>query len=177
MNSHHIRALVAFVAVCAGVALAWQWLNQPTDQPIALPTHVQSASVSTVVMVDVAGGVKSPGVVEVPAGSRVQDAIKAAGGLKRGVVPGVNLARVVVDGEQIFVGQQVAGSSAGGKVNINRATAAELESLPGVGPVLAGRIVEYRNEHGSFQSWKDVDGVSGVGPSMLDKLRDVATIG
>ena len=131
------------------------------------------------VVVDVAGFVKHPGIVELPIGSRVHDAIEAAGGVLPHHRAEVNLARVLVDGEQIYVGQEVgaSGASAGGKLNINRANAAAIEGLPGVGPVLAQRIIDYRTSHGSFKKIEDLDNVSGVGPSMMAKLKPLVTVG
>jgi competence protein ComEA len=126
-----------------------------------------------VVVVDVVGRVRRPGLVRLPAGSRVDDAVRAAGGAVPGTdLSGVNLARVLVDGEQIAVGitprappPGASGSSAAGAglINLNTATAEQLDSLPGIGPVLAQRILDWRTEHGRFVSADQLRQVSGIG--------------
>ncbi len=125
-------------------------------------------------VVHVIGAVRRPGLVHLIAGSRVADALKAAGGATSAKAEGsVNLARLVVDGEQIQVNASgtLANGSAGGKVSLNSATAQEFEALPGVGPVLAQRIVDFRTEHGPFHSVDELDGVSGIGTSLMGQLR------
>jgi competence protein ComEA len=114
------------------------------------------------------------------------DAIKAAGGAKKGVeLNDINLARVLIDGEQIFVGYvpEIEKSSAKkapakftGIININRGTKAEFDSLVGIGPVIAGKIIKYRNENGPFMAIDDLLKVSGVGPKTLDRLRPRLTL-
>ncbi len=166
---------VAFIATALG---AYWWL-MPTQSP-----DIETESVGTTpaampslhqatVLVDVQGAVKHAGVVELPAGSRVLDAVRAAGGLIKGATAGINLARILVDGEQLLVGKQNIPAAQDGKVHLNRATESELEDLPGVGPVLAARLLQYREEHGSFRNLAALDSVPGVGPSMLDNLKDL----
>lgn len=165
------------VPVMALGYLGWTWLNQPQAQPMPKPAATsQRPPAARLLVVDVVGAVRSPGVVELPAGSRVLDAVAAAGGLVKGAVAGVNLARPLVDGEQIVVGQSD-GASVGGKLNLNLASAADLEDLPGIGPVLAARIVDYRDRHGPFRSFAELDAVSGVGPAVLSQLRDLVSVG
>lgn len=133
------------------------------------------------VLVHVAGEVGDPGVVEVPAGSRVADAIDAAGGAgEAGDLNGVNLARVVKDGERIVVahvddesGADGAGAvGPDGKVDVNRADAATLQEVPGIGPVTAERILSHREEHGPFTSEQQLLDVPGIGQRTLDRLVD-----
>lgn len=133
------------------------------------------------VLVHVAGEVAEPGVVEVPAGSRVGDAIDAAGGATGDAdLSVVNLARRVEDGEQIVVGHvdDQAGSDAAGavgpegKVNVNRADAATLQEVPGIGPVTAERLLSHRQDHGPFTSADDLLDVPGIGQRTLDRLVD-----
>jgi len=141
------------------------------------------AATADTVVVHVAGAVRSPGVYTVEAGLRVGDAVEAAGGAVDGAdLDGLNLARLVVDGEQVkvpLVGEVAAAGEAGaatGLINVNTADATALEALPGVGPVLAARIVTYRDAHGQFSSIEELDDVSGVGPAILEQISAVATV-
>jgi competence protein ComEA len=136
------------------------------------------------VVVHVAGKVRRPGLIRTSAGSRVADVLAAAGGALPGVdLTTLNLARVVVDGEQIVVGVPLpsvgpgavsspGAEASGGRVDLNAATVEQLEQLPGVGPVLAQRIVDWRTEHGRFTSVDELQEVSGVGPKKFESLKD-----
>ncbi len=150
-----------------------------------------SPSPTVRVVVDVAGKVRRPGLVRLPAGSRVDDAIRAAGGALPGTdLTAVNLARVVVDGEQIMVGPgppAAAGSApttatgsgttlSAAPINLNTATETQFETLPGVGPVLAQRIVDWRTEHGRFDSVDQLRQVSGIGDAKFSELRSLVTV-
>jgi competence protein ComEA len=170
---------------------------QPPGSAPATPaadTDPTEASTGAVV-VHVAGRVRHPGVVELPAGSRVVDAIEAAGGARPGAHLGrLNLARPLVDGEQVAVGVRgavaappvpagatatvVPGATEGatGLVNINTASQAELEELPGVGPVTATSIIEWRTENGGFGTVDELIDVSGIGEVTLGELRDLVTV-
>ncbi len=133
-------------------------------------------------VVHVVGAVRRPGLYRLPAGSRVADAIERAGGARRGAALAlVNLAAPLADGGQIVVpvrgvptavGSAV-GASPAGPVHLNTATLEELDSLPGVGPVTAQKIVDYRDKHGSFGSVDELDAVPGIGPTRLEQLRDL----
>lgn len=146
-------------------------------------------------VVHVAGQVHDPGVVELAPGARVHEALAAAGGARpEADLAAVNLARVVVDGEQVYVpapgevvpavgtapGQAGGGQSGsgqiGGLVDLNRATVAELDALPGIGPVLAQRIVDWRGRNGRFTVVEELGEVSGIGPAILGRLRDLVTV-
>lgn len=170
------RALVIALASAAFMAVSYWWLTQPVDAalPGVSPPPIQR-STSARVVVDVQGLVRSPGVVELPVGARVLDAVAAAGGLKQGASAGTNLARHVEDGEQIVIGpaSDSATTVSNGRLRINSASQMQLEELPGVGPVLAARLISYRTEHGRFRNLAALDAVSGVGPSMLANLKDV----
>ncbi len=137
------------------------------------------------VVVDVAGEVAEPGVITLPEGSRVADALRAAGGVTPGTdITGLNRARVLADGEHLVVGAagQEAAPAPGpgsarppaepGPVNLNTATAEELQTLPGIGPVLAGHIVDHRDRHGRFTAVEQLLEVSGIGDRRLADLRD-----
>ena len=132
------------------------------------------------VVVYVSGAVASPGVLTLPATSRVIDAITAAGGATpEADLESINLARVIVDGEQIRVGvvgesppvASEAGTPAGTCIRLATATEAELQTLPGIGPALATRIISYRATHPRLSSVEELDDVPGIGPSLIDKIR------
>jgi competence protein ComEA len=186
---HGLLALIA-VAVVAALAAGALYLRA-RPQPVEVPSRVAagqplvstSPSAAAEVVVDVAGRVAHPGVVTLPLGSRVGDALRAAGGALPGVdLSSLNLARKLVDGEQVLVGVvpppgAVAGAPAGGGlVNLNSATAEQLESLPGVGPVLAQRIVDWRQTHGGFRSVEQLREVSGIGAAKYADLKSKVTV-
>jgi competence protein ComEA len=151
-----------------------------------------ATSTASTLFVHVVGQVRRPGVVRLAAGSRVQDAVRAAGGARSGAdLAAVNLARLVVDGEQIVVprpGETVApaqgppvggadpGSAGAAPVDLNAATPEQLDALPGVGPVLAGRIIDFRTQHGRFTSVDELSEVSGIGDTVLERLRPLVRV-
>ena len=186
-----LRVLVVLGALAAVVAGIFAWRSRPVAEPLAPPAPVSVASAvaspspTTSVVVYVTGKVRRPGVLSLATGSRVADAIEAAGGVRPGAKPGaVNLARRLVDGEQIVVGSPTpmtagddpsagsAGSAAGGLLSLNSATAEQLNGLPGVGDVLADRIIEFREAHGGFQSVDQLREVSGVGEKRFSEIKD-----
>lgn len=172
----------------------------PTDEPdpADMPGGTTTAA-ATPLVVHVAGAVARPGVVELPAGARVGEAVEAAGGASPDAeLAAVNLARPLVDGEQVFVpvqGEGVPGSQAGpapglfsgagsgagapaapSPVDLNTATAAELDALPGIGPALAERILQWRETNGPFGTVDDLDAVSGIGPTTMERLRELVSV-
>lgn len=132
------------------------------------------------IFVDVTGAVNKPGVYTLPANSRVIDAIKAAGDSAPGAdLSTINLARTLSDGEQVFVdatvinsaGTRVSKAVRSGPININRATASQLDSLDGIGPVIAKRIIEYRKVNGPFLTTEDLQKVSGIGVAKFAQIK------
>lgn len=166
-------------AVVVGVLV-----GRPAPVPLApatvAPMPAAPGESADLIVVHVSGEVAAPGLVEVPAGARVADVIAAAGGVTSGAdLSQVNLAASVADEEQVVVpatGSKGSGLGVGAggksKIRINDADAVELESLPGVGPVLANAIVAYRTEYGSFRSVEDLLGVPGIGEQKLASMRD-----
>lgn len=151
-------------------------------QGAAEPTSDTAATVT----VDVAGKVRRPGIAVLPVGSRVVDALEAAGGARRGVdLSNLNLARVLVDGEQVLVGGAATatppgtaapGGTSGPLVNINTADQTTLETLPGIGPVTAGAIIAWRSDNGSFSSVDELVEVDGIGEATLAQLAPLVTV-
>ncbi|MGB8020550.1 MAG: ComEA family DNA-binding protein [Candidatus Nanopelagicales bacterium] len=184
--------LLAALAVAGASTVLWVALPRsdtapplPSASPLLVAEPLVAPSSAPSLIVHVAGDVRRPGVVELPAGARVGDAVKAAGGLQRGAKLGAtNLARLVVDGERVEVGSGSDAGSAGGAlaataapaaaagpVDLNAATAEQLDALPGVGPVTAARILAWRAEHGRFTVVDELAEVAGIGPKTLAELR------
>ena len=171
------RRALAVVGILA-VGLSGFLILKPHKAEAITPV-VTSIVAPPMLVIDVQGEVKTPGVYELPINSRVNDAIKAAGGAKPNAdLSFINQARLIKDGEQIYIDKKSIGTSnfrrstaASGIININRATAKELDKLPGIGPVIAGRIVEYRRVNGFFQSIDDLKKVQGIGASTLEKFK------
>lgn len=177
--------VIAAVAVTAGLV----WLNRPTS--VAVPevasvgipiTTSSDARVSIQgldqIVVDVKGDVLTPGLVTLPAGSRVADAIAAAGGvIPSANVTSLNLAERLSDGQMIFIGNaQSLELSSDPRINLNLATETELDSLPGVGPVMAGRIIAWRESNQRFYSIEELQEVPGIGPKVFANLKSLIRI-
>jgi competence protein ComEA len=165
--------------IAAG-ALSSTSAGAPAVAPSAASPVASGATTAAAVVVQVIGQVRHPGLVSVPAGSRVADAVQAAGGLSRGgSTGGLNLARPVVDGEQIVVSPDAttAPTTASGVapdsvvVDLNAATVSDLDALPGVGPVMAGRILDWRTAHGRFSTVDQLREVSGIGARTFERLK------
>jgi competence protein ComEA len=179
--SQTLRLAVPLLLI-AIVAGAFWGSRSPRPLPSVLPApETEAVAPDTYITVHVAGFVLSPGLVELAQDARVADAVAAAGGLRPGAdTSAVNLAAPLRDGDQILIpgpsdqaGQPSSSATDGdGRVRINQATAAELETLPGVGPVLAQRILDFREEHGLFQTVEDLLDVPGIGEAKLASLRD-----
>nr|WP_307831354.1 ComEA family DNA-binding protein [Nucisporomicrobium flavum] len=190
-----VKALAAVAAVVVLVAALIAWRSRPRVEPVPLPSTEAvtgapvTSSAAAEVVVAVGGKVRRPGLVQLAPGARVADALQAAGGAVPGVdVAPLNLARKVVDGELIMVGVTPPpgaapsapagpGSAAGGGlVNLNTATLADLDTLPGVGPVLAQRILDARDAQGGFKAVSDLRKVDGIGDARFEQLKDLVTV-
>lgn len=188
--------LVALTALVSGALLVplllWFVVARP-DQRVPTPQELRSPPLgeptADALVVHVAGEVVAPGLYELPGNARVADALAAAGGPQAdAVLDALNLARPLRDGEQLVVpgpGQRAAGAPAtaaaggelpDGRLDLNRASAEELEALPGLGPVLAARIVEYRDEHGGFTDVGELRQVPGIGERKFQQLAELVAV-
>jgi len=174
------RALVTIAVVALSVALFFLFASRSDAIETAPPKVIAEAPKRTL-YVHVAGDVRRPGVYPLLDGARVIDAITAAGGAKKGIdLSNVNLARLIVDGEQVFVGvSSEAKRRSGtkqrpftGTIYINRASATQFDSLMGIGPVIAKRIVAYRTANGPFVDIADLKKVEGIGEKIFAKIQD-----
>jgi len=161
-------------------------LVSATPSATSSPSAPTSPSPSGEVVVEVVGKVARPAVVTLPQGARVQDALEAVGGAKAGVdTSDQNLARLLVDGEQIRIGIDPApvalaspsSSAGGGLIDLNTASLDALQEIPGVGPVIAQRIVTYREQNGGFQTVEQLLEVSGIGESTFAQMQPMVTVG
>lgn len=186
-----IRSRVGLVAaalllVLGGLVVARSMQQAPSVVvPEAAPSGAPGAEapVQPEVVVHVVGQVGQPGLVRLPEGSRVADAVEAAGGASAEADLGaINLARVLIDGEQVVVPRPgdlapQGAASADSRLDLNAADAAALDGLPGVGPVLAQRIVDWRTDHGRFTVVDELAEVAGIGPAVLAGVRDLVRVG
>jgi competence protein ComEA len=182
-------ALVLLVLV--GQRLAQAGTAREPDLVAAPLEAVAEEPSRSVLVVHVVGEVRRPGLYRLRDGARIADAVRRAGGALRGAdLAALNLAAPLVDGVQVLVPGRVAtvpgaaaspgAGAAGGiggasAVSLSSATAEELDELPGVGPITAQKIVDYRTEHGPFASVDDLDAVPGIGPTRIEQLRDLVT--
>lgn len=173
-------SVAVVAALLAGVVLV-RGRPQEVVPPPVVQASADAAVGGAVVVVDVAGKVRHPGIVRLPLGSRVDDAVRAAGGpLPGATYDGLNRARKLTDGEQVLVGVPAsagAGAASGARVadariDLNAADVSGLDSLPGIGPVLAQKILDWRSEHGRFASVDQLREVSGIGESKFAALKN-----
>lgn len=179
------KIVIALVLITAGLV----WLNRPAlvavpeIASLGIPITTSTDSPELVqgidqIVVDVKGDVTRPGLVTLPAGSRVADAITAAGG----VIPSanmttINLAERLLDGQMIFIGNSNSMElTSDPRINLNLATETELDSLPGVGPVMAGRIIAWRESNQRFHSIEELQEVPGIGPKVFANLKSLIRI-
>ena len=195
------RIVVGMVAAVGALAAGWWLLRPPADPPEeALPfasstvasVATSASTASELLVVHVAGAVAAPGLHELPEGSRVADAIAAAGGLTpQADAARINLAAPVTDGQRVYVlavgeqepavavgggGGDPTGAAPSGPVNLNTADAEALDSLPGIGPATAAAIIEHRGKVGAFTSVDQLLDVPGIGEAKLEALRDLVSV-
>jgi competence protein ComEA len=177
-----LLALAILIIASSGVL----FLRGASEEIVAAEvTEIEMPETVVLLVVDVAGAVLNPGVYSLPMNSRVIDAINAAGNVLKGAdVSDINLARLLKDGEQVYVYAASRGSSSSrstarsapprntGPIAINRASAKELEALDGIGPVLASRIIAYRNANGPFVTLEALLEVSGIGPAKFAQFKE-----
>ena len=173
---------LAIIALIVIALTALYVLRGSSQEVIAAPAPLEIESISQqTLMVDVAGAVIHPGVYSLPLNARVVEAIKAAGGLKKGAdTSDINQARILKDGEQIYVYPYSTSTGKtsrtsirkNGPILINRATTKEFESLDGIGPVLANRIITYRKANGPFTAIEDLLKVPGIGQSKFAQFKE-----
>jgi competence protein ComEA len=183
----HRQALALALAVLVVAILLGRLLTPSQDPLQAPPLAEEAAPAASVLVVDVVGAVRRPGLYRLPAGSRVDDALRKARGATRSAdLELVNLAAPLVDGQQVVVpARAVAAAAEPGSaavpagsaiVHLNSATLEQLDTLPGIGPAMAQRILDYRQQHGAFQSVDELDAVSGIGPARLEQLRPLVAL-
>ncbi len=215
-----VRSVVSAISVVLFAIAIFVWMNRPTiappevafqsgapiidpaqiNEPAVSPSLIlnphQSTNLAPRVIVDVEGAVRFPGLRSLPLGSRVADAIKAAGGLRHKLPLGaLNLAAKLVDGQLLVISATNVGTNTSSRavsptrtnmdswsstqsslVNLNSASGEQLDALPGVGPVMCARILEYRNVHGSFSAVDDLQNVQGIGPKLFARLAPLVTV-
>lgn len=195
------RKIVIIIGILVIILVGWKIHDssnfETEDESQIIDSNTQDSKTEDeeeLVIVHVTGEVKKPGVVRVKEGSRVEDIVKAAGGLTENAdISNINLAYVVEDGTKIripstddekqeeyitqsigegIIMQEESNNSRSSIVNINTASETELEELPGIGASIAGRIIEYRNKNGKFKSIEDIKNVTGIGDSKFEKIKE-----
>lgn len=179
---------VAALLVLAGQRLAPGGGHASTRAGAAAPVASEPAPARERIVVHVSGAVEEPGLYRLPEGTRVADLVRRAGGLKpRADLTALNLAAPLADGEHVVVTRRLsapgeaggagataaAGPASGAKVQLSTASLEELDALPGIGPVTAQKIVDWRTAHGAFRSVDDLDAIPGIGPARVEQLRDL----
>ena len=177
------RALAGACLLVAVLFVAGRFLTDPdaSEAPPPARLQVEAAGAQQKLLVHVVGAVRRPGLYRVPPESRIADAVRRAGGAAPSAdLALINLAAPVADGTQVVVPSRAPANASGagtgpapGPVHLNTATVEELDELPGVGPVTAQKIVDYREKHGAFASVDELDAVPGIGPARLEELREL----
>ena len=177
------QAITVTLGLAVLLLLGARWLDRPAAAPpsAAAPVRVRAGpAVRPRVIVDVTGAVRRPGLYRLPEGSRVADALERAGGpTRKAFLEAVNLAAPLADGQQVLVprktamGMALPATATTGPVSLSAATLEQLDTLPGVGPVTAQKILDHRTAHGAFRSVEELDAVPGIGPATIEELREL----
>ena len=181
-QSRSSRTKIIVLALVIVVLVGFFFSESTQSQQLQATNQIipaQTIPFSGELYVHVVGAVKAPGLYQLDIGARVSDAILAAGGFSpKAAQESVNLARIVSDGEQVVVLDQdeISGEGSSGLISLNRATMEQLDSLPGVGPALAGRILEFRKASGGFSSIEQLQDVSGIGPKVYADIAPLLTL-
>jgi competence protein ComEA len=183
------RALKVTITLLAVVAFGVYFFSSGTGtgNTVTMEKPSDSGEVSQAVetpkiYVHVAGSVRAPGIYQLDSGTRVYDAVLAAGGFtEKANQSSVNMARALTDGEQLVVSSESSvasfeGPTSSSLISLNQASASELEDLPGVGPALAGRIVDWRSANGGFKAKEDLLNVAGIGDKLFASFKDLVTL-
>ena len=183
------RALKATITVLAVVAFGTYVFSSGIgkDNTVTIPKGIETADEPTEISspkiyVHVAGSVKSPGIYQLESGTRVYDAVLAAGGFTaKANQASVNMARALNDGEQLLISSQngvqsFENSMVSSLISLNQASASQLEELPGVGPALAGRMIDWRTANGGFKAKEDLLNVAGIGDKLFASVKDLVTL-
>jgi competence protein ComEA len=176
------RGLIIIFAAMIGLGSFYYFNSRPAveQSAVSITEPIPQPSIMTELIINVAGRVRNPGVYQLPQGSRVIDALNAAGNQLKGVdISDINLARVLVDGEQILIGANKQQSAkvkpkkitVDNPLDVNRATLAQLDTLPGIGPVTGQRIIDYRVKVGRINSIDELKKISGLGGAKFEEIR------
>ena len=186
-TSEQKRGLIFVFAAMIGLGGFYFLNSRPTLEQAAIniAEPIPQQSLATQLIINVAGKVLNPGVYQLPQGSRVIDALKAAGNQLKGVdISDINLARVLVDGEQILIGASNHVSlkaktkkiTVDNPLDLNRATLAQLDTLPGIGPVTSQRIIDYRKKVGRINSVEELKKISGLGGAKFEEIKPLLRV-
>jgi len=183
----HTILLILLVGILLGL-LGAGILDLLSAKPRGEPVILHPPPTASPIWIHVTGAVHEPGVYTLPPGSIIQDALEAAGGtLPEAQLDSINLAAPILDGQQIYLASSEESSSSppvpvssvttpSSKINVNTVKASDLESLPGIGPSLAGKIIEFRQQNGPFMSIEDLLNVPGIGPAKLEQIQNLIVV-
>ncbi len=188
-SRHWLAGVLIVAALGAAVGLAYPLIQRPAAPPVQLVNQAPAAADPAELQVHVTGAVQQPGLYAVPAGSRVADVVQAAGAADDADLDALNLAARLADGQRLVVphqgeptpgapprGTARAAPAAGSKVNLNTATTAQLDALPGIGPTLANRIVDYRARNGSFHDPQQLRDAKLIPAATYERIKDLITV-
>lgn len=162
------------IATISAILLIWLIWPRAEAEKVSFESSDSESISNSKISVHLVGEVINPGLYQLPIGSRVSDAVEMAGGVSESAsAASINLARILIDGEQIIVKSgEIYQQEMDSKISINDSGADELEQLSGVGPSIANKIIDYREQNGPFRSIEQLTEISGIGPKMLESIKD-----